>query len=61
MPKDISSRAIKAEKGDIIMQVRGNQSTVCWKDKHDVYVLTNIHTPPVEGNFCDESGQAVKP
>jgi hypothetical protein len=25
MPKDISSPAIKAKKGDIIMQVRGNQ------------------------------------
>jgi len=32
-----------------------------WKDKRDVYVLTNTHTPPVEGNFCDESGRAVKP
>jgi len=20
-----------------------------------------MHTPPVEGNFCDESGHAVKP
>jgi len=61
MPKDISSWAIKAKKGDIITQLRGNQSIVHWKDKHDVYVLTNMHTPPVEGNFCDESGQAVKP
>jgi len=24
-------------------------------------VLTNMHTPPVEGNFCNESGHAVKP
>jgi len=38
---------------------RGNQSIVCWKDKRDVCVLTNMHTPPVEGNFCDESGCAV--
>ena len=62
MPKDIiSSQAIKAKKGDTITRVRGNQSIVHWKDKRDVYVLTNIHTPPVEGNFCDESGNAVKP
>jgi hypothetical protein len=61
MPKDISSRAMKAKKGDIITQVRGNQSIVRWKDKRDVYVLTNMHTPPVEGNFCDDSGNAVKP
>jgi hypothetical protein len=61
MPKDISSRVIKSKKGDIITRVRGNQSIVRWKDKRDVYVLTNMHSPPVEGNFCDESGQAVKP
>jgi len=61
MPKDISSRALKAKKGDIITRVRGNQSAVRWKDKRDVYVLTNMHIPPVKGNFCDESSCAVKP
>jgi hypothetical protein len=61
MPKDISSQVIKAKKEDIIMRVRGNQSIIHWKDKCDVYVLTNMHTPPVESNFCDESGHAVKP
>jgi hypothetical protein len=25
-----------------------------------VYVLTNIHSPPVDGNFGDESGHAIK-
>jgi len=52
---------MKSKKGGIITQVRGNQSIVRWKDKHDVYVLTNMHTPLVEGNFCDISGHAVKP
>ena len=61
MLKDISSQALKAKKGDIIMRVRGNQSIVHWNDKRDVYVLTNMHTPPVEGNFFDKSGHAVKP
>jgi len=61
MPKDISSRATKTKKGDIITQVRGNQSIVRWKDKRDVYVLTNTHTTPVEGNFYNDSGHAVKP
>ena len=27
----------------------------------DVYVLTNMHAPPVEENFTDESGQAIRP
>ena len=61
MPKDISSRAVKTKKGDIITRVRGNLSAVRWKDKHDVYFLTNIYAPPAEGNFCNESGCAVKP
>jgi hypothetical protein len=60
MHKHISSRAIKA-KGDIITRVRGNEIIASRKDKRDVYVLTNMHTPPVEGNFCQESGHAVKP
>ena len=27
----------------------------------DVYILTNMHAPPVEGHFTDESGLAIKP
>ena len=26
-----------------------------------MYILTNMHAPPVEGNFTQESGQAIKP
>ena len=26
-----------------------------------MYILTNMHAPPVEGHFTDESGQAIKP
>ena len=26
-----------------------------------MYVLTNTHSPPVEGNFTDDSGHAIKP
>jgi aryl-phospho-beta-D-glucosidase BglC (GH1 family) len=51
----------KNEKGDIATQVRGTLRAVRWKDRRDVYVLTNMHAPPVEGNFTDESGQAIRP
>jgi len=47
--------------GDIATRVRGTLRAVCWKDRRDVYILTNTHAPPVEGNFTDESGQAIKP
>jgi hypothetical protein len=26
-----------------------------------VYIVTNMHASPVEGNFSDESGRAIKP
>jgi len=34
---------------------------VVWKDKRDMCLLTNIHDPPREGNYCDEHGNAIKP
>jgi len=30
------------------------------KDKRDMCLLTNIHDPPREGNYCDEHGNAIK-
>jgi len=34
---------------------------VVWKDKRDMCLLTNIHNPPREGNYCNEHGNAIKP
>jgi hypothetical protein len=34
---------------------------VCWKDKREVYLLTNMHNPPASGRFVDEEGNASKP
>jgi hypothetical protein len=30
-------------------------------DKRDIHMLTNIHNPAEEGNFCDEKGNHIKP
>ena len=46
---------------DIATRVRGILRAVRWKDRRDMYILTNMHAPPVEENFTDESGQAIKP
>jgi hypothetical protein len=27
-----------------------------WTDKQNVNILTNMHFPPAEGNFCDKHG-----
>jgi hypothetical protein len=44
-----------------VAQVRGTLRAVCWKERRDVYILTNVHAPPIEGNFTQESGQATRP
>jgi hypothetical protein len=31
---------------------------ILWKD--DSHKLMNVHSPPTEGNFCDEQGSSVK-
>jgi hypothetical protein len=49
------------KRGDIVTRVRGNLRAVRWKDRRDVYILTNMHAPPVECNFTHESGHAIKP
>ena len=41
--------------------VKDNLTAIEWKDKWNVNVLMNMHSPPLEGNFCDEQGKAVKP
>jgi hypothetical protein len=46
MPK---SMKLKKKKEDIVTRVKG--SVVCLKGKLDVYVLMNMHSPPVDGNF----------
>jgi hypothetical protein len=56
----VSSLNLLKKEGDIVTRVRGHLS-VRWKDKRDVYLLMNMHTPPLDGNFRDEAGHAVKP
>jgi len=39
----------------------GNLAALAWKDRRDVYMLTNMDQPPEEGNFLDDTKRAVKP
>jgi hypothetical protein len=61
LPRDIRPRSMKLKRGDLVTRVKGSLSVVRWKDKRDVFVLTNMHPPPFEGNFVDENGRAPKP
>ncbi|PNF42631.1 hypothetical protein B7P43_G01270 [Cryptotermes secundus] len=61
LPDDFRRRQFQLKKGDIRVRVRQNLTALVWKDKRDVYILTNMHSPPAEGSFCDEHGNAMKP
>jgi hypothetical protein len=44
---------LKSKCSDIHARVRGNLTTMTWKDKQ-VVLLMNMYILTVEGNFCDE-------
>jgi hypothetical protein len=52
---------MKLKSSDLKTKLKGNLRAILWKDKQNVNILTNTHSPPLEGNFCDEQGKAVKP
>ena len=52
---------MELKRGDLKTNVKGYLTAIVWKDKHNVNILMNMHSSPLEGNFCDYQGQAVKP
>jgi len=43
------------------VRTRVGLTALVWKDRREVYMLTNMDPPPAEGNFCDDSNRPVKP
>ena len=39
--------------------MKGNLRAIVCKDKQNVNVLKNLHSPPLEGNFFNEHGKAI--
>jgi hypothetical protein len=60
MPPDFGPKKLKLKRGDVRVRTRGNLTALVWKDRRDVYMLTNMDPPPAEGNFC-ENKRPVKP
>jgi hypothetical protein len=60
MPFHFSPKQLNIKKKDIVSRVKGTLRAVCWKDKREVYVLSNMHIPPVEGIFKLD-GKALEP
>ncbi len=61
MPQDLDPKRMTLKRGDLQVRTRGDLTTILWRDKRDVRILTNIHDAPAEGNFCDTNGKAIKP
>jgi len=61
MPHDFGPKQLKLKRGEIRVSTRGGLTTLVWKDRREVYKLTNMDTPPAEGNFCDDSNRPMKP
>jgi len=61
MPSDFRPKQLKLKRGDVRVRTRGGLTALVWKDRQEVYMLTNMDPPPAEGNFCDDSNHPVKP
>jgi len=57
MPRVFGPKELKLKKGDVRDRTRGGLTTLVWKDRREVYMLTNMDP----GNFCDDSNRPVKP
>ena len=61
MPQDLRTKTTKLKTGDIRVRTRADLTAILWQDKRDICMLTNNHSTPAEGNFCNEGGKAIKP
>jgi len=59
MPQVLGHKKMTRE--DLQLRTRCELTAILWRDKRDVSILTNIHDPPEEGNFCNNNGKAIKP
>jgi len=61
MPRNFGPKQLKLKRGDLRVKTRGGLTALFWKDRREVYMLTNMDPPPAEGHFCDNSNRPVKP
>ena len=59
--RDFGPKQLKLKRGDVRVRTRGGLTALVWKDRQEVYMLTNMDPSPAEGNFCDDSNRPVKP
>ena len=55
------AKDLKLKEGGIIHKVKAGTRAVCWKDKSEVHLPSNMQNPPPSGHFVDEERNASKP
>jgi len=45
---------------DIKTKVSSNFTATAWREKWNLNILTNMHSPPARCKFCDQQGKALK-
>jgi hypothetical protein len=60
LPKDPRPKTLRLKYGDIRIRTWVDLAVV-WRDKRDVCLLTVVHSPPREDNYCNELGNVIKP
>jgi len=61
MHHDFAPKQLKLKMGDVRVRTRRGLTALVWKDRREVYMLTNMDPPPAEGKFCDNSNCPMKP
>jgi len=51
MPGDFGPKQLKLKRGDVRVRTRVGLTAFVWKDRREVYMLTNMDPPPADGNF----------
>src|SRR5215510_7149277 len=59
--RDLGTKQLKLTRGDVRLRTKGGLRALVWKDRREVYMLTNIVSPPAEGNFCDQRKRPIRP
>jgi hypothetical protein len=54
MPGGSDYNTQKLKWQDIKARTRGDLTAMIWKNKTEVYMLTTMHNPSAEVNFCSE-------
>ena len=61
MPSDFGLKHLKLKRGEVRVRTRGGLTALVWKDRREIYLLTNMNPSPAEGNFCDDSNRPMRP